>query len=300
MKSPGEKNGYKELPHHPKDGFKQASALRTPLGGRSSCMQKLSLLKGRTLIGLLLIPHGKDDANPDVCQCTNRHAVTFALGAFALIIRLGPRFLLGREPGKLMQSVAQRFETGKAHMDRRVLPAFPGHRTGSSQRLDAPCLRIPAAIISPLGQQPGSQALAGTGQALKDLAVGMRQKKASDRLVVLSNLFDQRQELLHQCQGKPRFGARRDVISLQLRLAQDGDDLGGSLGWVDVSSFFQGGFDLCRRSGLSGLRSRIGLQKHQRGALLYFVEELQCCWIVRLEAGGELVYQAGLPLISAS
>src|SRR5690242_20551441 len=116
MKLSREKNAHKKLPHHGKDGFKHASLPRTA-SCSVSCMQALSTLKGGTLIDLVIVPHGKDHTYPDICQGANGHAVALALGPFALIICLGPRFLLCREPGELVQGVAQGFQASKTHMN---------------------------------------------------------------------------------------------------------------------------------------------------------------------------------------
>src|SRR6266704_278518 len=48
----------------------------------------------------------------------------------------------------------------------------------------------------------------------------MSQKKGVNLLVILSNLLDQGQELVHQNQHQARFGAGRHSISLQVRLMQ--------------------------------------------------------------------------------
>src|SRR5215472_6197593 len=109
MKLPRERKGHEKLLHPWKDGFKQTSH-RRPTSGCASCMQELSVLKGGTLIDFAPVPHGKEDAYPDVCQSTNSHAVTLALGTFALIIRLGPRLVLCAQPGKLVQGIAQGFQ----------------------------------------------------------------------------------------------------------------------------------------------------------------------------------------------
>jgi len=234
MKRPEEENRHEKLPHPPKTGVKHASHAAKPSGSASS-MQALSLFKGRTLIGFALVPEGEDHSHPDVGQSPAGHAMTLALGPFALIIRFGPRLVASALPGELIQGVAQGFEAGEAHMNGRILPAFPGHRTGSGQRLNASGFAVAGAIVSPFGQQPGSQALASTGQTFKDRAVGMGQKKVSDGLIIFGNLLDQGQQLLNQGQGEPRFGTRCDLIGLQMRLIQQGH----TVFWTSTSTLVQ-------------------------------------------------------------
>ena len=57
-----------------------------------------------------------DDPHPAIGQRTDRHAVAFALAPLALIIGYGPRLLEGRLPGKLVEGIAEGFDTGIAPM----------------------------------------------------------------------------------------------------------------------------------------------------------------------------------------
>src|SRR2546428_2093801 len=159
-----------------------------------ACMLPLRLLKGGALIALVMDPHGEDDPDPHVGQRTYRHGVAFAFCAFALIIVSGPRFTLRRLPRELMQSIAQGFDTSQPSMGFGVHPALIEHRRGSPQRLHTAGILVALAIITNLGQQSRSQALACTGQTRKDLMVLMGQKKGLNLLVVLSNVFNERQQ----------------------------------------------------------------------------------------------------------
>src|SRR6266568_1055270 len=74
-----------------------------------ACMLPLRLRKGGRLIALVMDPHGKDDPDPHIGQRTDGHRMTFAFRSLALVIVSGPCFTLGGLPGKLVQSIAQRF-----------------------------------------------------------------------------------------------------------------------------------------------------------------------------------------------
>src|SRR6266581_54699 len=102
---------------------------------RSACMLLLCVLKGGRLIALVMQPHGKDDPDPHVGKRSHGDRMAFAFSSFALIILHGPRFTLGRLPGKLMQSIAQRFNTAHPPMRFGIHPALEQHGRGSTQRL---------------------------------------------------------------------------------------------------------------------------------------------------------------------
>src|SRR5258708_8054090 len=112
MKQPKGKDGHEKQTHHCRDGFTSPSPQRTA-SGDLSCVQALSALKGAALIDFALVPDGEDHAYPHICQGTNRHAVTFALSALALVIVSGPRLLIRRLPGELSPDVAQRLDPTK-------------------------------------------------------------------------------------------------------------------------------------------------------------------------------------------
>jgi len=129
----------------------------------SSGMPALSSFKGVVLIGFVLVPHDKNHAHPDICQGPNDHAAAFPLPAFALVIGLGPRLLIRRLPGELVQGIAQGFHAGEAVMNSGIVAAFERHQRGSRQGGDAAGHRVALAVVSPFRQQPGCQTFAGSG-----------------------------------------------------------------------------------------------------------------------------------------
>ena len=194
---------------------------------RSACMLLLCVLKGGRLIAVVMGPHGKDDPDPHIGKRSHRDRMAFAFSSLALVIVAGPRFTVCRLPGKLMQGIAQRFDTAHAPMRFGVHPALKQHGRGSSQRLQTAGILVARAIIADFGQQSRGQAFACTRQARKELMVLMGQKKGANLLVILRNLLDQRQQLTHQHQHQTRFGAGGDGISLQMWLVQPLDNRGG-------------------------------------------------------------------------
>src|SRR5438874_11934903 len=154
--------------------------------GNFACMLLLGLLKGGRLIALMMQPHGEDDPDPHIGQCSYRHRMAFAFSSFALIILPGPRFTLRRLPGESMQVVAQGFDTAQAAMRFGVHAALKQHRRGTSQSLQTAGIVVTAAIIADFGQQSWGQVLACTWQARKDGVILMGQKKGGNLLVILS------------------------------------------------------------------------------------------------------------------
>src|SRR3989440_11157051 len=148
-----------------------------PLGSGLG-VQPLSRCKDAALIPLFLVPDGKDNPDPHISQRTQRLGVTFPLLALALIVVLRPGFALRTLPGKLLQRVAQGFDTGIASVGLRIGAACIGHRRCARQSLQTGGVCIALTIIADLCQQTRSQSLAGTGQTAEDLRVLMPQKKA--------------------------------------------------------------------------------------------------------------------------
>src|SRR5437868_4500631 len=72
---------------------------------RTRSMSTLCSFKGLRVIAPMFVPDSKDDSDPDIGKGSHGLRVTFSFLAFALIIRSGPRFTLGRLPGKLLQGV---------------------------------------------------------------------------------------------------------------------------------------------------------------------------------------------------
>ncbi len=145
--------------------------------GSSASMQMLCLLKRRCFIAAVVAPQSKDDPGPNVGKRSHGHRVAFAFSSLAQVIISGPGFTLRTLPGKLVQSIAQGFDTPPAAMRSGVRPALKQDRRGATQRLQTAGILIAAPIIADFCQQSRSQMCAGTRQALKDLMVLMGKKR---------------------------------------------------------------------------------------------------------------------------
>src|SRR5258708_6134209 len=76
------------------------------ISGNTFGMGELSGFKGFRLITRLTHPHAIHNADPDVCQRAQSHAVRFAFRQFALVIRSRPWFRERGLPGKLLEVIA--------------------------------------------------------------------------------------------------------------------------------------------------------------------------------------------------
>ncbi len=167
-------------------------------------MQLASLLKRCSLVGASGGPHGIEDADPDVGQGTNGHRVAFAFGSFALIILQCPRLAPGRLPGKLIERIAQRFQTGRAAMRFLVVATLVQDGSCASQRLQTAGIVIALPILSQFRQQSRGQSLTSPWKTRKDATVSVGQKKGFDILVIGGNLLDKRRQLTDQDQHQAK------------------------------------------------------------------------------------------------
>ncbi len=129
-------------------------------------VETFCFLEDRSLIGFLLLPHGKNNAHPHVCQGSYSHTMAFSLRAFTLVIRSCPRLKSRGLPGKLLHGIAQRFDTGVALMHLGVVATLIRSWRGPSQGLKTGRITIPLPIISPLSAPAGEPAVS---QLLGDL-----------------------------------------------------------------------------------------------------------------------------------
>jgi hypothetical protein len=134
-------------------------------------------LKSSPIVAALGRPHGENNPHPQIGEGTNRHRMAFALGPFAPIVVQRPWLTQGRLPGKQVERIAQGLQTGGAAVRFLVGATLVEHRGRASERLHTSGVGVPSAIISPFCQQPGSESFPCSGQALKDRAVGVSQKK---------------------------------------------------------------------------------------------------------------------------
>src|SRR6266567_1764034 len=100
------------------------SLIREATLRRSMCMLTLGSLKDDGLILLSLEPSDEENAYPHVGKRSHCNTVAFAFCPFAFVVVPGPGFGVRTFPGKLMQRVAQRFDTGIASMGFAIVATF--------------------------------------------------------------------------------------------------------------------------------------------------------------------------------
>ncbi len=267
---------------------------------QTAAMPMLSGLKGGRVIRLVRGEHGENDAHPHVGKGSQRHRMTFAFRSLALIVVFGPAFLLARSPRKLVQGVAQRFDTAQAAMRFGIVATLKQHGRGACQRLQALGIRIACGLIPDFRKPAGSKAFACSRQTSEDEVRFMPQKKALDLLLRVGDLLHQRQQLRDQCQCQTRFRARRERIGSQMRLVQRLEDLGRHLLRPAVTGVLEDRRELLHRSIHGGLWGGIALQEDQSRVLLQRArKQLQGHRIGGLESSRELIDQPRLHLDQA-
>src|SRR6266849_9651954 len=226
-------------------------------------MVLLGSLKRCCLVALVLEPHGMDHPYPHIGESTHGDGVTFPFLPLALIVLQCPWFAERRLPGELLQGIAQRFDATQASMRFLVRPALEEDWRGAGEGLQTAGAFIAGPVVADFSQQTRSETLTGSWQSLEELEVFMRQKKAFDLLVVVSNLLHQGFQLVQERQHQPRFGASCDRVRLQTRLLEVlGDLLGSPLG-PRISGLFERGGQLLYRGRAGCLQGWIGAQERQ-------------------------------------
>jgi len=252
--------------------------------------------EGRRIVGVVVGPQGVDEADPLVGQGAHGHGVALPVAPLAVIVGQGPGLFLRALPGELLQGVAQGLVAGVTAMRFGEGATLKGHRRRAGQSLDAGRVGVAPPLIAPFRQQPRRQPRPGPREARAGPAVGMQPKKAGDLLIIGGDLGEEHPQLGGQRQHQARFGARHHRVTPQLRLTQAVVDLPRLDLRRRVTGCLEDGGDLLHRRRPRLLRGRERLQEGQRGRLLQFATQVQCDRIVRLEAGRELVDQAGLAL----
>ena len=138
------------------------------------------------VVGLAVLPHAPDNANPFEGQGPECSVVPLTLGALLGVASLGPRAIAQRRPGKLVEGLAHKSRAEDTHVDAVALTAAALHRSNATEVLHR--LGIgPALAVSAKGRQQAScSGGASAGQAFKDESVGMLLKMLGDGLIVAS------------------------------------------------------------------------------------------------------------------
>src|SRR5215467_11554784 len=164
----------------------------------SGCTRSVSVpgpFKQGRIVGGPSDPHGMQNTQPDMGKRTNCDRMALAFFALAAVVRERPGLGKRRSPGKLVEGVAQRLDTGVTTMSFGKVATLVHHRGCACQSLQIPSLLITSPIIPDFCQQPRSQSLPSSGKRAEDGGVFMSAKKAFDLLIIAGNLLDEGQQL---------------------------------------------------------------------------------------------------------
>src|SRR6202140_4744325 len=151
--------------------------------------------------------------------------VTFAAPQLGLVTRLGPRAVTDGAFTELMEALAQELWAGTAAVDAGIFAGLfsagdaHGGNAAQIQQVDD---NFEAVAVGAEGrQQSGGQCRAGSGQIVKEEAIGMRAEEFSNPPFVLSDERQKTLELLGQQFNSQGVGS------------DDGDVSGQGLGFLD-------------------------------------------------------------------
>lgn len=256
-------------------------------------MSALSRFKGGRLVHLAVLPHGEEDARPNVGQSPNGYGMALAFSSFALVVFPSPGFPSPTAISKLEKRVAPGLDATQTAMGLLVSSALVEDWRGSCEGLPTARAQVAISVVARFSQQTRSEACSSSRQRQEYLAVGMAQKKALDLLIIVLNLGEQRLQLSYQGQHQPRFRASEYLGSLQTRLVEQADQFFGFLSRPRISVVLEQGGQILDRGRACSLEGGIGAQKSQGGGLLEFSKQIQGKRVIRFKTGGELIHQAG-------
>src|SRR6202048_4828401 len=154
------------------------------------------------VVGGALFPTSEEDPDPFKGHCAHSGMVTFAATALGLVTRLGPRAVTNGAFTELMKALAQELWTGTAAVDAGTLAGL--FSTGGAHGANAAQIQQVAGNFEPVAvgaegrQQSRGQCRAGSGQIVKEEAIGMRAEEFSNPPFVLSDERQKTLELLGQ------------------------------------------------------------------------------------------------------
>ena len=111
-----------------------------PCLGSAASMSLSGRRKDRGIIAGVSVPHAIENAQPDVGERPQRDRMTLAFRPLALVVVVGPGFLLSTSAGQLIERVAQRLEASVATMSLAIVPALveDGGRPCQCSKLGTP------------------------------------------------------------------------------------------------------------------------------------------------------------------
>jgi hypothetical protein len=152
-----------------------------------------------------LFPTSEEDPDPFEGHCAHSGMMTFAATALGLVTRLGPRAVTDGAFTELMEALAQELWAGTAAVDAGIFAglfsAGDAHGGNAAQIQQVADNFEAVAVGAEGGQQSWGQCRAGSGQIVKEEAIGMRAEEFSDPPFVLS---DERQETLELLEANSR------------------------------------------------------------------------------------------------
>ena len=126
-------------------------------GGENGASLEKGLHVLLLVVSGVVLPTGKENANPLEGQGPNDGVIFFAFGGVVIDIIAGPLTLGHGEAGKFVKGLAIKFRAGLAHKDELALAAAFGHRGDTGEALNVQGLLVTRAVGAKEGTQPWGQ-----------------------------------------------------------------------------------------------------------------------------------------------
>ena len=125
------------------------------------------------IVGLFIGEHFENDLEQSLAQTAQSAGVAHTALAFGLIVGLSPDGGFAKAIGPEVDGMAQKFITSPAGLGFADLPGLVLDRCGAGKALEHIVITVTLGIAPNGGQQPRRQDLFGTGQAAKEVMIGM-------------------------------------------------------------------------------------------------------------------------------
>ena len=160
--------------------------------------------------------HSKDDLEEPLAQTPQGTTVGHALRALLLIVGLAPGTGSAEAVGPQMHGVTQELVAGPAEVNFVQFTRLVRDRSSARDTLKHLVATVAVRVAPQRRQQPGRQDLLGSGQAAKQIMVGMLSEKSLDLFAVEGQLLGQGAEQFTQADGQLAFGSNNGLGGLEL------------------------------------------------------------------------------------
>lgn len=168
------------------------------------------------IVGFAVGEHAKQDFKQPLAQAPQGAGMTHALFALLVIVGLAPAAGAAETVGPQMDGMAHELVAGAAHTGPIDLAGLVINRGGTGQALEHLMGTVTGRIAANSGQEPWGQDFPGSGEAAKQVVMGMVAEEGLDLLAVLFQLLLQGAQQLAEAQRQLALGRYDRTGGLEL------------------------------------------------------------------------------------